>query len=276
MNKVYCLLILFLISSNTLSQDFWKNTGLNNFFIGYMAQDNSGRIYASEWQGSGDSVFYSDNSGQSWQSYGEVNDSQYINISSILVLNNNDVLISAWGQNGGVYKSTDGSQSWMKKNSGFLINDLSYIYSRNDTLYAAAYDGVYLSIDAAENWTKLNSNPDTIIDVRSIAIAPDNNIFVIDQSTVLKSVDNGSTWDTLNPIGYTYINPTNMIITLDKFLFAGTDTKGIFKSSDWGFSWTQNLIPYNVRNITYNTAGNIIIGTELDGVLLSVDNGESW
>ena len=275
-SSIKYLLILFFFLSQAYPQEFWKHIGLENYFIGYMAEDSSGRLYASEWQGFGDSLFYSDDSGQSWQSYGEVNDSFYINISRILILDNNDILISAWGQNGGVYKSTDSSLTWEKKNSGFQIADVSYIYKKNDSLYAAAYDGIYLSVDAAENWVKLNSVPDTIVDARSIVIAPNNNFFTIDQNTVLKSIDNGVTWDTLTLRGYSYINPTYLIITQDKYLFVGTDFRGIFNTTDWGLTWTQNLTPNNVRNIAFNSVGNIIIGNEYSGVQLSVDNGESW
>jgi hypothetical protein len=79
------ILILFVILSQykTFAQNFWEYIGLEGYFIANIAQDNSGRLYATEWQGSGDSVFFSDDFGKTWYSYGEVNDSEFVNISSI-------------------------------------------------------------------------------------------------------------------------------------------------------------------------------------------------
>jgi photosystem II stability/assembly factor-like uncharacterized protein len=276
MIKTYLtLFITILFTSNTFPQNFWEYLGLNGFRVGYITEDNTGRLYASEWQGSGDSVFFSDDGGVNWQSYGEVNDSYYINISSMIALNNNDIILSAWAiQGGGIYKSTDGSLTWQPKNTGLNANDVDKIIKSSDSIYAGATNGVYLSTNDAESWIKLNTEPDTILYVQSIAKSSDGKLFAIDFDNALRSTDNGVTWDTINN-GINASQLNSLIISSGKYLLLGTESIGIYKSTDWGDNWELKELVI-VRTMTTNSSGYIMAGVDFDGLLLSTDDGESW
>ena len=67
----------------------------------------------------------------------------------------------------------------------------------------------------------------------------------------------------------------------DRTLFAGTQFRGILRSTNGGDSWEQVGLPSsNVLAIgispEYTTDGTIIAGTGRDGVFRSADGGESW
>jgi len=277
MKIIKILLILFitiLLTSKAFSQNFWEYKGLNGTFIGYITEDNTGRLYASEWQGSGDSVFFSDDGGEQWQSYGEVNDSFYINISSMVALDNNDIILSAWAmQGGGIYKSTDGSLSWMPKNTGMSAKGVDKIIKSSDSIYAGATDGVYLSIDDAESWIKLNVEPDSFY-VWDIAKSGNGKLFAIDFEDALRSTDNGVTWDTINN-GIEASQFISLVISDEKYLLLGAESIGIYKSTDWGANWVLKKL-VSVRTMTTNSSGYIMAGVDFEGLLLSTDDGESW
>ena len=78
---------------------------------------------------------------------------------------------------GGVYKSTNGGSTWVRKSSG-IVND--YIYdlaidpNNTNIVYAAMHrNGVYKTINGGESW---NSKNETMIDgdVRSVQVTPDS------------------------------------------------------------------------------------------------------
>ncbi|HSW56266.1 MAG TPA: T9SS type A sorting domain-containing protein [Ignavibacteriaceae bacterium] len=268
------LFIISILSCSISSQDFWEYKGLKGTFIGYITQSNSGKLYASEWQGSGDSVFFSDDNGEHWWSYGEINDSSYINISSMVVLDNNDIIASAWGENGGIYKSTDGSMTWTSKNIGLGADDVTKVIKAIDNLFAGTYDGVYLSIDEGETWVKRNVEPDSMVDIRDIAISNDGKLFAADFDDVLRSTDNGISWDTVNN-GIFAFNFISLIISETDYLYLGIRRYGIYRSSNLGNSWEQ-VKPGWIRNLASTSLGYVIAGDEIEGVVISKDNGESW
>lgn len=276
--KVYrtslATIFVLILSSSISSQNFWEYKGLNGTFIGYLTQSNTGIWLASEWQGFGDSVFFSDDNGKQWQSNGEINDSLYINISSMVVLDNEDIIASAWGENGGIYKSTDRGLSWTSNNNGLRTNDVTKIIKSSDSLFAGTYDGVYLSVDEGESWIKLNVEPDSIVDIRDITRSKDGKLFVADYDDILRSTDNGTSWDTINSGIYTN-NFLCLIISETDYLYLGTRRGGIYRSSNLGASWDL-VKPGWIRNLASTSSGYIIAGDESDGVVLSKDNGESW
>ncbi len=61
-------------------------------------------------------------------------------------------------------------------------------------------------------------------------------------------------------------------------IFAGTDSAGVFRSTDNGESWTNlGIMNYNIYSIGINPNGDILIPTfELGGLFRSTDNGNNW
>jgi hypothetical protein len=61
-------------------------------------------------------------------------------------------------------------------------------------------------------------------------------------------------------------------------VFAGTATKGVFRSSDWGASWTAvNIgLTYQAIQCLAQSGSNVYAGTNGGGLFHSADNGASW
>ena len=168
----------------------------------------------------------------------------------------------------GILKSTDGGQNWNQTGLSFnltdgnssLIRKIIINPSNSDKLVAAGGDGIYRSDDAGANWTKVNSN--MVIDMD----ANPKNINTIYASTffsaaagskalIMKSMDFGNTWDTLN----TGIPEENVVqrieIALTKadtnYIYAisckmNEGMYAIHKSTNGGSTWTVAATSPNV------------------------------
>ncbi|MEO6883644.1 MAG: PKD domain-containing protein [Bacteroidia bacterium] len=134
------------------------------------------------------------------------------------------------------------------------VNVVRFDPTNTSIIYIGApVGGLWKSTDAGSTWTEVNTDQLSVIGVSDVAIDPSNNQILYlatgdgDASDtysagVLKSTDGGATWNTtgLNwPVsnGYTInrllINPSNPSI-----IYAG-GSKGIYRSSNGGGSWTQ-------------------------------------
>jgi photosystem II stability/assembly factor-like uncharacterized protein len=158
------------------------------------------------------------------------------------------------GTGGGLFKSTDGGNTWHQLTSG-LPKDLSQIYaaiaaSDPKRLYASVGMasgalGFYRSDDAGENWSKITEDPRPSArigggDLAIPRVDPKNADVVYSASTVtMKSTDGGKTWSGFRgaPGGDDYqnlwINPNNP----DTILLVSD--QGAIISVNGGTSWSS-------------------------------------
>mgnify|MGYP005848919517 CR=1 FL=1 len=111
------------------------------------------------------------------------------------------------GPSFGMYKSTDGGDTWFEINNGLdmsLINiNCVAVHPANPNIaYIGTWrDGVYKTIDGGENWT-YTSNGLVSSDVRSLAIDPNNPEVVYaglgEGVGVFKTTTGGELWQTIN------------------------------------------------------------------------------
>ena len=158
--------------------------------------------------------------------------------------------VTVLGGTGGVFKSTDGGQSWRKVGqSGHVAAlaidpvDSAFVYAGYRVRSQFDSGGVYRSSDGGETWQP----PNTLLQLYSIdALAIDPRTPAIayagggpTYSGLFKTSDRGSTWKYLALPG-TY-PPSVQALAIDpsnpQTLYAAAD-KGLFKSGDGGSSWT--------------------------------------
>ena len=165
------------------------------------------------------------------------------------------------GTGGGLFKSTDGGDTWRKLSRGLPENtsqvNLTICASQPDRLYAvvgtpepgeyssAAGLGVFRSDDAGESWTRITSDPRPALrigggDLPVLRADPKNPDIVYSTGIVtMKSVDGGRDWQPLRgaPGGDDYqnlwINPDNPDI------LALVSDQGAVISLNGGSSWSS-------------------------------------
>lgn len=175
----------------------------------------------------GDGVYKSKDGGKTWKSMG-LEQSEHIGKILIDPRNSDVVFVAAegplWSAGGerGLYKSTDGGDSWqavleIDKNTG--VTDVEFDPSNPDTLYAAAYQR------QRQTWSFLAGGPN---------------------SGIYKSNDNGDSWNPVKTglpqgdigkigLAVTPANPDLVYATIE----ADNKEKGFYRSTNKGESWEK-------------------------------------
>ena len=155
---------------------------------------------------------------------------------------------------GGVFRSTDSGETWQqvaKLNSdnsraGSIgdFNILALAFNPTDTniIYAGTEgNGLYISLTGGELWFKSTI---TSGDINSIAVDPvdPNLVYLAKGSTIMKSVDQGLTWETV----YTNVqNSVISVVAVDSFehsrVYAADKAGNVVKSFDYGVNWDIRL-----------------------------------
>jgi photosystem II stability/assembly factor-like uncharacterized protein len=262
--------------------------------------------------GYGDGVYRSDDGGRSWKNMG-LRRSEHI--GRILVDPRHPGVVYAaaqgplWGPGGdrGLYKTTDGGQSWkavlvISENTG--VSDIAFDPRDPDVLYAAAYqrrrhvwtliDGgpesaLFKSTDAGATWAKL-SNGFPTDDMGRIGIAvspvdPDVVFAVVEAANksggFFRSTDRGATWEKRSdytPGGPMYYNrifcdpkATDRVYSMDVMLMVTDDAGKTFRQLGERFKHVDNHAMWiDPVNTSY-----YLVGCD-GGIYESFDRGATW
>ena len=259
-----------------------------------------------------DGVFKSTNSGTSWSVKGLVG--TYINSLFVHPLNNNIIYVSAQTTSygtGGVYKSTDGGDSWIQKLSAD-VKDLAIDYTDVDIVYVITdIDGIYKSTDGGDSWTARNIgifNYLTNIRGKAISVDPSNsnNIFVDFAETnymyrypgLFKSSDKAESWQAvpstqpsssnIDIAGWWrdagWFNAWSNRITIDPTDSSKiyiSDAYTVWRTNDSGQNWSVK--PWGLETTVINDIEidptshlNIYVGMADNGFFCSTDGGVSF
>lgn len=190
---------------------------------------------------------------------------------------------------GGVSVSTDTGWTWSESSTGIDVFDLRSVqFDPNNPsvlLAGAFYGGAFRSTDAGASWTASSGlGAGTVSDI----LYKDASSSIVVAGTYngpYRSVDGGVTW-TLSSTGMGNHKVWGLAGTPadTDLLIAGTYGDGMFRSDDFGQTWTALSAPDNfVRAVAIDAANpNVIYAggyyqdSGLGGVYRSVDGGANW
>jgi hypothetical protein len=227
---------------------------------------------------SGGGVFTSANSGGAWSA---VN-------GSLPNLSVNTLLFAAGtlyaGHGGGTSALAPGASSWTtfnNGNDGALFHQLVYV---SGTLYGATDRGVYKSTDLV-TWARVVNGLD-VWRFGSLAMQPGSsqNLYVYSATQLpsfARSSNGGATWTFGgNGLG-DYVRVFSVDTATPGTLYAGVDTVGLMRSTDYGANWTRiatSQIASSVGVIAVAPSSSMVIYASdgLQNVWMSVDGGATW
>jgi photosystem II stability/assembly factor-like uncharacterized protein len=259
----------------------------------------------------GRGVYKSTDAGQTWKFVGLYSAGQ-IGAVRIHPTNPNIVWVAAGGDifksnsERGVFKTTDGGQTWNKVlfvsdavgamdvelqpgNPNVVYGWMSKLERKPWTIISGSREGgFYKSTDSGEHFTRVTTGlPAELIGKANLAVTPanPNRIYALIEAKpgggLYRSDDAGQSWTWINlqgsliqrPFYYTTLgaDPTNA-----DTVYAGAE--GFFKSTDGGKTFTVFRTPHgDNHDIWINPSNNqIMIQSNDGGANVSTDGGRTW
>lgn len=236
---------------------------------------------ATIWVGTrANGVFRSKDSGATWQLLEEGLDDRGI---IRLVLDPQSHALFA-GTDDGIFKSVNGGDKWTHPKSHMKVMTLALDPSNPKVLYARDQFGIHRSGDGGETWTDLKGEFDVGSSINglfatAVVPGPPETAFVSFYREMRKITDGGKTF----ALASSGIPPTAKIQTLvadaAKNLYAGTESEGVYKSTDGAASWTKSGLPdSNVQALLADPASPATLYAAVwkKGVFKSSDSGKTW
>jgi photosystem II stability/assembly factor-like uncharacterized protein len=186
----------------------------------------------------------------------------------------------------GVYKSTNGGQSWNSANIGFNNAGAASIVidpQTPSTLYTVTGSALFKTIDNAGTWNKIGPQTFSLgllvidpVTPTTLYAARDGSGF---NSGLFKSTDSGANWQAINSgltsgyLPYLAIDPVTPTT-----LYAAAGGGRLFKSTNGGSSWTtiSTTLQGPLAVDPSNPANVYATGTANTGLFKSTDSGTSW
>lgn len=176
-----------------------------------------------------------------------------------------------------IHRSTDGGITWdIVYGSGTVssVNTLTYwnggVISITTTFFS---DNFYLSTDNGLTWSASSG-----VQTDDFFRASDGDLYHVQVSTILRSSDNGVTWQTINTT-FPSSNGIGSLLELpDNRLLAITNTARLFESSDDGVSWIEKTIvsPDAPAKFALIYPNGELVGRSQFSLLRSTDDGITW
>jgi photosystem II stability/assembly factor-like uncharacterized protein len=170
----------------------------------------------------------------------------------------------------GIYLSRDKGLSWKSVNNGIALDvyNIRDIVVDSHNVFICTPEGIFLSMDEGEHWEKVT---DYFADNITIS---GNNVYAGRRDFRL-SMDYGKTWNQV-----TNNLPHGFILSLasdGNKIYAGIDqySRGLYISTDSGKNWVSIFLGSEVLEVEID-GNNIYIGTWIDGIYRSINNGDSW
>ena len=196
------------------------------------------------------------------------------------------------GPSHGMFKSTDGGQTWNQINEGLeetyrkSINDILIDPDDPNTVYIGTYkNGIWKTTNGGDTWVCKTNQVAQITDVRSLAMYPDNSNIIYAgtrENGIWKTEDWGETWE--NTSTGMPVNAAILSIVIHpkdpKIIYAGDLTSGVYVSKDGGQTWhvmNEGLSTRAVTSLDISSNGNVLYAaTSGEGVFrLLLSNGNS-
>lgn len=205
-----------------------------------------------------------------------------IGIWSLTKNKNGVVYAGASGTIRGIYRSTNGGDSWDTILSNGVTNFLSVACDSLNNIYAAnGSNGVMKSTDGGANWINIPSSTFNGSTVQVVACGKNGYVYVGVTSTgIYRSTDYGATFPVNVLSGQTFVT-----IFIDRYnsniVYAGSSSaslNGLFRSTDAGLTFGDNLNPLNCWGIVQTSPAELFEATTSTGYPFtkSTNGGLNW
>ena len=233
----------------------------------------------------------------------------------ITIDNTNPDILYAANYSGGIFKSTDGAQTWQVLGTGYTgatIHKIATDTQNSSTFINIGRSGPFKSTNNGSTYDGLFYKDASSAEWYGVAIHPTNSntLFISDEheGLLLKSTTGGTSWTTKfnHPIAEAstfnkrhgakeiVISKSNSDVMYAGYAYQSfysdpdnttfPNSYGVYKSTDGGENWTQSgttgitATNLNVTALAVNSTNenSVYIGLRGDGLFHSIDGGVNW
>ncbi|HVO99295.1 MAG TPA: YCF48-related protein [Bryobacteraceae bacterium] len=215
--------------------------------------------------------------GEHWQSIhsGMLDDSDVFSI--VVDAKHPEIVLSSACS--GAYRSTAAGTQWsrMPTPHGAFRTYFVALDPSSEAIYAGTTLGLFRSMDAGKTWAKVTGDT-----VKSIAFQGRRILMASLRGGVLISANGG---ETVRPVNQGFSNRSLAMVTAAGSVLYATSVYepgegGLFRSKDFGATWTHIAAEHGAGNILYlaaqQTNPNVVFAASHDEFFGSKDGGRSW
>jgi photosystem II stability/assembly factor-like uncharacterized protein len=179
----------------------------------------------------------------------------------------------------GLYKTTDGGQSWRPANGGLPRSSTSnFVAATNQTLYLSIGNRIFASDDGAEHWSPRGSIG--LVPITALAFDPISKMLIAGTSGVnglYVSSDGGQTWNKSDVHAASAFVGIDFIVVSATAAYARASSSWMMlRSADAGNTWQ----PINVSTtmLSADSSTSWVYATTIDGksLMVSKDEAKTW
>lgn len=195
----------------------------------------------------------------------------------------NILFVSGIGNSfGGLFRSFDDGQTWEHLvYDSIWPNSAPYNikFSNDNTLFIGNGTGIYRSIDNGDSFVKVYSG---MYGGMKFRFSPENHLYTTGWGSMLRTTDNGNSWDTISYHGWTqYYSDISFGVNGELYAVGGGYhplVGGFFRSMDGGGFWQNiGITDEFLNSVLVNSNGVILAGGfSANEVYTSDDQGVTW
>jgi photosystem II stability/assembly factor-like uncharacterized protein len=261
----------------------WTNPRFGVPLPGYVVDnlliDRKGRLWAACWGlWDGGVIARSDDGGKTWvRRDAGLED---FSVRAIAIDPHDADFIVAGGLTG-VYRSTDGGESWTKISNQINVESLAIDPRTRDRIYVGTWRQGWRTEDGGKTWKLINNGMVLDTDMFAITIEPSDpdSIWVSTCGWVYNTADRGDNWMRYRS---GFDNRRIHDIEIDPCdkdsLYAGS-VAGLYRTDDHGKSWyvvSDEQLVINSIALTSQRPDRIVMGVEGDGIYVSEDRAKTF
>ena len=239
-------------------------------------------------------IYKSNDGGKIFHSNNKISEEENLSGASILDLainpNNSDIIYAGTTKYG-IYRSSNGGQTWAESKSQFSYVRKIVLDPKNENIIYIVADlneerAVFKTTDGGINWKKILSQRDREkpIALEIVIDHSNSNILYTTDSTggVYKSIDGGKEWKAI----YWTDSPVNILVMdsqNNQQLYLGTVDNRIYMSEDGGASFEESGSEEDIYNrydiysiATSKTEKGVVYVLSIVGLQVSRDSGKTY